>query len=99
MWTSVRILSVAGLAFSAAFVVPPRPAAAAYYYPWCARYYDRSSETSCAFPSKEMCMASVSGRGGYCIENVAGPPFAAITAYGSSRHAPTARHRVHRHHH
>ena len=36
-------------------------------YPWCARYFDRrGGTTSCYFTSKEQCMTTVSGVGGFC---------------------------------
>ena len=47
----------------------PRPAAAAYNLPWCAQYFDRSAIRSCAFATHEQCMATISGIGGYCIQN------------------------------
>jgi hypothetical protein len=49
------------------------PAAAAYNLPWCATYYD-SNVVSCAFTSFEQCMASVSGVGGLCTQNILYPP-------------------------
>ncbi len=45
------------------------PSAAVVWYPWCARFYDRSGSTSCAFTSFEQCLATVSGIGGACIQN------------------------------
>jgi Protein of unknown function (DUF3551) len=39
-------------------------------YPWCARYFDRKGgATSCYFTSKEQCMTTVSGLGGFCYES------------------------------
>jgi len=47
----------------------PRPGAAAIYYPWCAQYYNLSSSRSCAFVTRDQCMASLGGIGGYCYDN------------------------------
>jgi Protein of unknown function (DUF3551) len=38
-------------------------------YPWCARIVTRNAATSCYYKTKELCMLSVSGVGGYCFEN------------------------------
>jgi Protein of unknown function (DUF3551) len=39
-------------------------------YPWCARYAGKLGDaTSCYFASREQCMASVSGIGGFCYES------------------------------
>jgi hypothetical protein len=39
-------------------------------YPWCARYNFRdSSATSCYFTSKEQCMTTLSGLGGWCYQS------------------------------
>jgi hypothetical protein len=51
----------------------PRPAVASYNLPWCANYYD-SNVIACSFTSFTQCMASVSGVGGHCIQNVLYPP-------------------------
>lgn len=53
------------------------PAAATYYYPWCARLADRSGATICGFQSKAQCTETVgvSGQGGFCMENPAPPPY------------------------
>jgi len=50
----------------------PRPAAAAYNLPWCATFYE-SNVVSCAFTSFEQCMATVSGVGGLCTQNILYP--------------------------
>ncbi|HEX3939624.1 MAG TPA: DUF3551 domain-containing protein [Xanthobacteraceae bacterium] len=44
--------------------------AQAQNYPWCA-YYDGGEDQSvnCGFVSREQCMASVSGIGGFCMPN------------------------------
>jgi hypothetical protein len=40
-------------------------------YPACAIYYgiDATSTPSCSFDTREQCMETISGIGGYCIEN------------------------------
>jgi hypothetical protein len=39
-------------------------------YPWCARSYKmESSSISCYFTSREQCMTTLSGIGGYCFES------------------------------
>ena len=58
------------LATTAAFA--PRPTAAAYNLPWCATYYD-SNVVACSFTSFEQCMATVSGVGGLCTQNILYP--------------------------
>jgi Protein of unknown function (DUF3551) len=61
------ILATAALAV---VEVMPRPAAAAIYYPWCAAYYiGQGGARSCAFLTRDQCMASLGGIGGYCYEN------------------------------
>ena len=69
----MRILALAVLA-SVAASLAPRPAAAAFNLPWCAQYYDRSGIRSCAFYTYQQCMATLSGIGGFCIQNPWVPP-------------------------
>jgi Protein of unknown function (DUF3551) len=38
-------------------------------YPYCARIFLRGTATSCYYASREQCMATVSGVGGYCYLN------------------------------
>jgi Protein of unknown function (DUF3551) len=40
-------------------------------YPVCAIYYgiDATSTPSCSFDTREQCMETISGIGGYCVEN------------------------------
>jgi hypothetical protein len=40
-----------------------------YSYPWCARYYTKSTPTSCYYASRQQCAATASGIGGYCFQN------------------------------
>ncbi len=65
----MRIVGFVGSALVAALALAPRPSAAAYDYPWCAKYYDRSGIFSCAFATYGQCMATISGVGGLCMQN------------------------------
>jgi hypothetical protein len=44
------------------------------WYPWCARFADRSGTTSCSFSSFAQCQATISGIGGGCLQNWNEPP-------------------------
>ena len=71
----MRISAFVALMLMMAAALAPRPAAAAFNYPWCATYYDISlGMKSCAFTSFEQCMATVSGVGGICSQNPFNPP-------------------------
>jgi Protein of unknown function (DUF3551) len=89
----MRIVGFTGLALVTALALAPRPSAAAYYYPWCAQYQDRSSVRSCAFATFEQCRATVSGVGGFCIENAVPPPPQPYAEY--RRPKPRHRHVAH----
>jgi hypothetical protein len=58
------------LALAAVFVGAPQTASAQspYSYPWCARLYLKNGATSA---SRQVCMGTVSGVGGYCFQNPA----------------------------
>jgi hypothetical protein len=43
--------------------------AQAQNYPWCAIYYVGDAAYNCGFVSREQCMATVSGIGGFCNAN------------------------------
>jgi hypothetical protein len=47
------------------------PAQSAGSYPVCAVYYgiDATGTPSCSFDTREQCMETISGIGGFCIEN------------------------------
>jgi uncharacterized protein DUF3551 len=52
-------------------------------YPWCARSYKmETSAISCYFTSREQCMTTLSGIGGYCFES---PYYHAAPANASAR--------------
>lgn len=53
----------------AASALAPRPAAAAFNYPWCALYAQSGGVRSCAFATFEQCLDTVRGIGGYCAPN------------------------------
>ena len=80
----MRILALAVLALVAVSLAP-RPAAAAFNLPWCAQYYDRSGIRSCAFYTYQQCMATLSGIGGFCIQNPWVPPVPAAVHYAPRR--------------
>jgi uncharacterized protein DUF3551 len=44
------------------------------YYPWCARYSGYS--IVCGFDTFQQCLATISGVGGFCQQNVMPPPVA-----------------------
>jgi uncharacterized protein DUF3551 len=60
-------LFVAVTAFAAAYVYAPP--ANAQTYPWCANYGGEMEATNCGFLSREQCMATLAGMGGYCDPN------------------------------
>ena len=43
--------------------------ARAQNYPWCAFYIAGDQAVNCGFVSREQCMATVSGIGGFCMPN------------------------------
>jgi hypothetical protein len=54
------------------------------YYPWCARYDAWS--IVCGFDTFRQCMATVSGVGGICQENVMPPPLVEAGASHKRKH-------------
>ncbi len=40
-------------------------------YPWCAIYFviDANGTPSCSFDTREQCMETISGIGGFCVQN------------------------------
>jgi Protein of unknown function (DUF3551) len=69
----MRTSAFVALILTAAAALAPRTAVAGYNLPWCANYYD-SNVIACSFTSFAQCMASVSGVGGHCIQNIQYPP-------------------------
>jgi Protein of unknown function (DUF3551) len=68
----MRISAVVAFMLVTAAFAPRTTVAAAYNLPWCANYYD-SNVIACSFTSFAQCMASVSGVGGHCTQNVLYP--------------------------
>ena len=62
-----------------------------YSYPWCAKYFTWSTPTGCYYASKELCMQTVSGIGGYCYLNPAyrGPNAGATRPLHKRRRVPS----------
>jgi hypothetical protein len=56
------------------FTVMQEAGAQGRYYPWCARYDPYS--IVCGFDTRQQCLETVSGVGGYCQQNVMPPPVA-----------------------
>jgi hypothetical protein len=67
----MRFLILSLVVASAALMSAADPASAqsAYSYPWCARMGSRNGPTSCYFTSREQCMTTLSGIGGYCYQS------------------------------
>jgi Protein of unknown function (DUF3551) len=65
--------TLAALALAAALFGAPHAASAQspYSYPWCAKLYLKDAATSCYYASRQVCMETVSGIGGYCYQNPA----------------------------
>jgi hypothetical protein len=57
----------------------------AQYAPWCSQRTDESRAQNCGFYTREQCVATMSGIGGYCYENYALPPSAQGRAHTRSR--------------
>jgi hypothetical protein len=68
---TARLLIFVGCLLLAMQLYPRSPAA--QYYPYCAQFEDGSSR-DCGFSTLQMCEQSVTGVGGLCINNPAGPP-------------------------
>jgi Protein of unknown function (DUF3551) len=70
--TTVLALAMGILATGASMT--PSPADAAPYWPWCSRH-SIPALPSCAFATKEQCLETVSGLGGYCYINHRTDPY------------------------
>jgi len=73
LWEKPMRLTIRTILFIAAtlFSATAAPAQSARSYPWCAIYYtvDADGTPSCTFDTREQCMETVSGIGGFCVEN------------------------------
>ena len=79
-------LIFAVLTLVAAVLIQPRSGQAAPYWPWCSSYWNSGNSRQCAFSSREQCMDTVRGIGGYCYTNPYGPPPAPERSVRSHRH-------------
>jgi hypothetical protein len=66
-----RLLIFIGCLLLALQLFPRMPAA--QYFPYCAQFSDGTS-LDCGFSTLQMCEQSVTGIGGLCLNNPAGPP-------------------------
>ena len=66
-----RLSSTLFVLTALAMAALPQPAAA-IEYPWCAQYggKDGDSGRNCGFVSREQCMQTVHGMGGFCEPNL-----------------------------
>jgi Protein of unknown function (DUF3551) len=73
----------------AAFIFASQPASAQspYSYPWCAKLYLKNGVTSCYYASRQVCMETVSGIGGYCFQN---PSYRGAAAYAPRYRRPAS---------
>ncbi len=55
--------------------------AVAQNYPWCAIYSKGGGGENCGFTTFEQCMATVSGIGGFCMQNTQYQPSASRKVY------------------
>ena len=67
----MRTITIVGLFVVAMLSGGTGSAKAERYWPWCARY---GWSTVCSFATFQQCVASVSGAGGFCQQNVLPPP-------------------------
>jgi Protein of unknown function (DUF3551) len=61
----IVLFTITGLASGTGLATP----ALAQDYPWCALYDTGDQAINCGFISREQCMATVSGIGGFCMPN------------------------------
>jgi Protein of unknown function (DUF3551) len=69
---------------AATLYVTDEASAQGKYYPWCARYDPYS--IVCGFDTRQQCMETVSGVGGYCQQNVMPPPLVQSRASGKRKY-------------
>ena len=82
-----RLLGLVGVIALATTGTTPA-AAQTPWYPWCAHYtgMDYGGAIACGYVTREQCMASVSGVGGFCEQNF--PPPAAVKAVPARKPPP-----------
>jgi Protein of unknown function (DUF3551) len=88
---SPKVVMLAFAAVAAAAVAGVAPAQAVEY-PWCLYYGMSGGGHNCGFSTFAQCLASASGTGGHCSQNVAYSPSAGPRSGYYSRH----RYRHHR---
>jgi hypothetical protein len=84
-------LPIASLIVAAAVIAGATRTASAQSpnsYPWCAKVITRTAATSCYYATKELCMLTISGVGGYCYQNpgYSGPAIRAVQPRHRRRH-------------
>jgi hypothetical protein len=62
------------------FAAAVTPRAEAQSYPWCAVYNMGDAAYNCGFVTREQCMATVSGIGGMCEQNLQYQPPATLAS-------------------
>src|SRR5215470_20456786 len=96
----VRMLTIALFVVTAGLLgeMQLSSAQSAYSYPWCSLGGSRGSNArSCYYTSWEQCRATMSGRGGHCVESpyyhtqLTQPPHRALVKPRHPRHANTVR--------
>ena len=67
-WPVLSLLFIAAALLSEGIAAPAHSAGS---YPFCAIYYgiDATGTPSCTFDTREQCMETISGIGGFCVEN------------------------------
>jgi hypothetical protein len=67
----MRLPIPAMLFIAATLLSETASAQSARSYPWCAIYYtiDSNGTPSCSFDTRQQCMETISGIGGFCVEN------------------------------
>lgn len=81
----MRTLSILALIVAAIGFGARDAQAEGKYWPWCARYDGWT--IVCGFATFQQCLATVSGVGGICQQNVMPPPLAEGVRYKRKRHA------------
>jgi hypothetical protein len=84
MRSNLAILAIAVLGL----LLTVESSSAEVIYPWCAQYSTKGGARNCGFTTWEQCRATVSGIGGYCIENPFYQPAADPAVRRKSRRAP-----------